>query len=85
MQSILHHRLIAWQAAGRCCGRLLQGLGVERAAGLKEPEDHAGVVCEIMAGLTGGYDSQAPRSMRVRNFLYRIALGSMDPTHVRRT
>jgi len=32
----------------------LQGLGVERAAGLKEPEDHAGVLCEFMAGLTGG-------------------------------
>jgi TorA maturation chaperone TorD len=29
----------------------LQSLGIERVASLKEPEDHAGVLCEIMAGL----------------------------------
>jgi TorA maturation chaperone TorD len=32
----------------------LQRLGIERIAGLKEPEDHAGLLCEIMSGLTGG-------------------------------
>ena len=32
----------------------LQRLGIERIADLKEPEDHAGVLCEIMAGLAGG-------------------------------
>jgi TorA maturation chaperone TorD len=31
----------------------LQGLGVERIS-QSEPEDHAAVVCEIMAGLVGG-------------------------------
>jgi TorA maturation chaperone TorD len=29
-------------------------LGIERAAGHSEPEDHAAVLCEIMAGLVGG-------------------------------
>jgi TorA maturation chaperone TorD len=29
-------------------------LGIERAAGDSEPEDHAAVLCEIMAGLVGG-------------------------------
>jgi TorA maturation chaperone TorD len=33
----------------------LQRLGIERIAGLKEPEDHAGMLCEIMAGLAGGF------------------------------
>jgi TorA maturation chaperone TorD len=42
---------------GRPLGRLretLQQLGIERAAGHSEPEDHAAILCEIMAGLTGG-------------------------------
>ena len=29
----------------------LARLGIERAAGEREPEDHAGILCEIMAGL----------------------------------
>jgi TorA maturation chaperone TorD len=32
----------------------LQLLGIERVTGLKEPEDHAGVLCETLAGLAGG-------------------------------
>jgi TorA maturation chaperone TorD len=32
----------------------LAQLGIERAAGLAEPEDHAAILCEIMAGLTSG-------------------------------
>jgi len=32
----------------------LQQLGIERAAGHSEPEDHAALICEIMAGLVGG-------------------------------
>jgi TorA maturation chaperone TorD len=42
---------------GRPLGRLresFQQLGIERAAGNSEPEDHAGILCEIMAGLIGG-------------------------------
>lgn len=34
--------------------RTLRRLGIERAAGQSEPEDHAAVLCEIMAGLAGG-------------------------------
>lgn len=30
-------------------------LGVERAPGNAEPEDHAAILCEIMAGLVGGH------------------------------
>jgi TorA maturation chaperone TorD len=41
---------------GRPLGRLretLQQLGIERAAGNSEPEDHAAILCEVMAGLIG--------------------------------
>jgi TorA maturation chaperone TorD len=31
-----------------------QQLGIESAAGHSEPEDHAAILCEIMAGLIGG-------------------------------
>jgi TorA maturation chaperone TorD len=47
---------LAGSLYGRPLERLretLQGLGIERVA-QSEPEDHAAVVCEIMAGLTGG-------------------------------
>ena len=42
---------------GRPLARLretLRHLGVETAAGHSEPEDHAAIHCEIMAGLVGG-------------------------------
>lgn len=42
---------------GRPLSRLrqtLQRLGIERAEGRSEPEDHAAILCEIMAGLAGG-------------------------------
>jgi TorA maturation chaperone TorD len=32
----------------------LNQIGVTRAEGVVEPEDHAGILCEIMAGLAGG-------------------------------
>ena len=32
----------------------LAALGIARAEGKAEPEDHAAILCEIMAGLTGG-------------------------------
>jgi TorA maturation chaperone TorD len=32
----------------------LQGLGIETARHLSEPEDHAAILCEIMAGLANG-------------------------------
>jgi TorA maturation chaperone TorD len=32
----------------------LNSLGIEKAPERKEPEDHAGFLCEIMAGLVGG-------------------------------
>lgn len=42
---------------GRPLARLrdtLQSFGIERAPERTEPEDHAGFLCEIMAGLVGG-------------------------------
>ena len=42
---------------GRPLSRLrqtLQRLGIEKAEGRSEPEDHAAILCEIMAGLAGG-------------------------------
>lgn len=32
----------------------LRRLGIERAAGQSEPEDHAAILCEVMAGIAGG-------------------------------
>jgi TorA maturation chaperone TorD len=48
---------LAGSLYGRPLGRLretLQQLGIESTAGNSEPEDHAAIVCEIMAGLIGG-------------------------------
>jgi TorA maturation chaperone TorD len=42
---------------GRPLGRLretLEQLGIERAAGNAEPEDHVAILCEVMAGLISG-------------------------------
>ncbi|MGH6969806.1 MAG: TorD/DmsD family molecular chaperone [Stellaceae bacterium] len=39
----------------------LAGLGIERAAAVKEPEDHIAALCEVMAGLIiGTFDAPAP-------------------------
>src|SRR5260370_1421189 len=43
---------------GRPLARLretLQSLGIEKAEGHSEPEDHAGILCGIMANLAGGH------------------------------
>ena len=48
---------LAGSLYGRPLGRLretLQELGIESTAGNSEPEDHAAIVCEVMAGLIGG-------------------------------
>jgi TorA maturation chaperone TorD len=39
-------------------------LGIERAAGQSEPEDHAAMLCEVMAGLVGGRFSTSPVAER---------------------
>lgn len=53
---------LAGSLYGRPLARLrqtFQRLGVARAAGRSEPEDHVAILCEIMAGLVGG-DIAAP-------------------------
>jgi len=40
----------------------LQALGIERAEGEVEPEDHAAILCEIMAGLISGWFGAAAGS-----------------------
>ena len=45
LTGFLHERPLARLRAD------LSGLGIERAAGQAEPEDHAAILCEIMAGL----------------------------------
>ena len=40
----------------------LRALGIERAEGQLEPEDHAAILCEIMAGLAGGPFATAGRA-----------------------
>jgi len=39
-------------------------IGIDRAEGVVEPEDHAGILCEIMTGLVGGQLPAAPESDR---------------------
>lgn len=44
----------------------LQPLGIERAEGEVEPEDHAAILCEIMAGLVGRrFDAPAGSDQRI--------------------
>ncbi len=40
-------------------------IGVARAEGVVEPEDHAGILCEIMAGLASGRLPAPPESDRM--------------------
>jgi TorA maturation chaperone TorD len=42
----------------------LERLGIEQAPGQSEPEDHAAILCEIMAGLAGGTIEAAPGADR---------------------
>ena len=42
----------------------LARLGIERAAGRAEPEDHAGILCEVMAGLAGRRFPASPGAAR---------------------
>jgi TorA maturation chaperone TorD len=39
-------------------------LGIERAAGMTDPEDHAAILCDVMAGLAAGEFAQAPQTQR---------------------
>jgi TorA maturation chaperone TorD len=39
-------------------------IGIDRADGVVEPEDHAGILCEIMAGLASGEFPAAPDAAR---------------------
>lgn len=47
-------------------------LGIERSDGNSEPEDHAGILCEIMAGLIGG-TLPAPEGSDERIFTRHMA------------
>jgi len=40
-------------------------IGIDRADGVVEPEDHAGILCEIMSGIISGQLSAAPNSDRI--------------------
>src|SRR5258705_11766700 len=56
---------------GRPLARLreaFQGFGIKIAPQRSEPEDHAGILCEVMAGLAGGRNSR-PRRARGGFFL----------------
>ena len=58
---------LAGSFQGRPLARLreaLQPLGVERAPGRSEPEDHAATLMEIMAGLAGGRIAAPPGAER---------------------
>jgi TorA maturation chaperone TorD len=43
----------------------LAALGIARAETVHEPEDHVGILCEIMAGLAGGQFPAPPQSDRI--------------------
>jgi TorA maturation chaperone TorD len=42
----------------------LNELGVERARGISEPEDHIAILCEVMSGVIGGKFPAAPDTDR---------------------
>jgi TorA maturation chaperone TorD len=58
LTGFLHERPLA-----RLRDHLMQ-LGIERAENQPEPEDHAAILCEIMAGLIGGKFATAPGADR---------------------
>lgn len=42
----------------------LTALGIERVANNSEPEDNAGILCEVMAGLAAGHFDASPEAQR---------------------
>src|SRR5580704_5330826 len=58
LSGFLHERPLARLRAD------LVRLGIERAAGQAEPEDHAAILCEIMAGIAGDRFPVAPGADR---------------------
>lgn len=43
----------------------LARIGIERAEGVAEPEDHAGILCEIMSAIIGGVIAAPPGSDKI--------------------
>jgi len=58
LTGFLHERPLARLRAD------LAQFGIERAEGVAEPEDHAGILCEIMAGIAGRQFPAPPESGR---------------------
>jgi len=58
LSGFLHERPLARVRAD------LGRLGIERAEGQAEPEDHAAILCEVMAGLTSGELTATPGAGR---------------------
>ena len=53
---------------------MLARLGIARTAEVKEPEDHAALLCEVMAGLIGGaYGAPQPLALQREFFETQIA------------
>ncbi len=52
----------------------LAKLGIERAGGIKEPEDHIASLCDVMAGLiAGGFGAPAPLAVQQEFFAAFLA------------
>lgn len=66
LTGFLHERPLARLRAD------LQSLGIARADGRSEPEDHAAILCEIMAGLIGG-EFPAPAEQQQQVFEKHLA------------
>ena len=66
----------------RGCARISSRLGIERAEGQAEPEDHAAILCEIMAGLG---EPALSRSRRRRPRAVRAASRALDRALLRRS
>lgn len=58
LTGFLHERPLAAVRAD------LKSLGLEREAGLKDPEDHIAILCDVMAGLAGGRFDAEPSAER---------------------
>ena len=66
----------------RGCARISARLGIERAEGQAEPEDHAAILCEIMAGLV---ERPLPGRGRRRSRAVRAASRALDRALLRRS
>ena len=82
LRFVLSIRVPARAPAGAAARAALAAFGIERAEGQSEPEDHAAILCEIMAGLING---RLPAEAGADRDLFEKASVALDRTVLRRS